>query len=169
MGFNKVAVIGAGIVGVPMAAMLADARLRPGSGAPSRVVLIQRDSATSGWKVAALNAGKNPLGGTEPGLEDMIARAAAAGLLHATTDMTETRDADAILVCVQTDKTGSAPDYAPLFEALDSLGRELLLRPQTFNRHRIHPRPHHHDHPHPDAFRRDGYRGRPGRPARTLS
>ena len=55
---RQIAVIGAGVVGVPMAALLAEA----GRGR-DRVVLIQRPSPSSGWKIAALNTGRNPLGG----------------------------------------------------------------------------------------------------------
>ncbi len=121
---NKIAVIGAGVVGVPMAALLAEA----GRGA-SRVVIIQRPSLSSGWKVEALNAGRNPLGGLEPGLEEAIARTVAEGTLRASTDMGEAPGAEAILVCVQTDKKGLGPDYGPLYGALDALAAELRLRP----------------------------------------
>ena len=38
-------------------------------------------------------------------------------------------DADVILVCVQTDKTGFAPDYGPLMESLDGVATALLDRP----------------------------------------
>jgi UDP-N-acetyl-D-mannosaminuronic acid dehydrogenase len=120
----KIAVIGAGIVGVPMAALLAEA----GRGG-ARVVLIQRPSASSGWKIAALNAGRNPLGGVEPGLAETIDRAVGAGTLRASADMGEARDAGAILVCVQTDKKGLGPDYGPLFGALETLAAELRRRP----------------------------------------
>lgn len=121
---DKIAVIGAGVVGVPMAALLAEA----GRGG-SRVVLIQRPSAASGWKVAALNAGRNPLGGLEPGLPETIARTVAQGTLRASTDMGEARDAGAILVCVQTDRNGPGPDYGPLYGALDALAAALRGRP----------------------------------------
>jgi UDP-N-acetyl-D-mannosaminuronic acid dehydrogenase len=129
---RKIAVIGAGVVGVPMAALLAESLSRTGPAAREvRVVLIQRPSITSGWKVAALNAGQNPLGGLEPGLAEIIARTVREGRLAASTDPAEARDAEAILVCVQTDKKDFAPDYDPLFEALDSLAVELRKRPPT--------------------------------------
>ena len=119
---RKIAVIGAGVVGVPMAALLAET-------GRDRVVLIQRPSVSSGWKIAALNAGRNPLGGVEPGLADTIARAIAAGTLCASADMGEARDAEVVLVCVQTDKKGLGPDYDPLYGALGALAAELRLRP----------------------------------------
>ncbi len=126
---EKIAVVGAGVVGVPMAAALAAVRLRIGPDRPSRVVLIQRDSPTSGWKVAAVNAGRSPLGGIEPGLEPIIRDAVAGGVLSASSDYDELRDADTILFCVQTDKRGLAPDYGPLLEAVFSTARALRIRP----------------------------------------
>jgi UDP-N-acetyl-D-mannosaminuronic acid dehydrogenase len=123
---RTIAVIGAGVVGVPMAALLAESRAA--ADAASRVVLIQRPSATSGWKIEALNAGRNPLGGVEPGLEETIARAVAEGRLSASSDMGEAREAEAILVCVQTDKKGLQPDYDPLFGALETLSDTLRTR-----------------------------------------
>ncbi|MDD8026479.1 MAG: nucleotide sugar dehydrogenase [Acidobacteriota bacterium] len=119
---REAAVFGAGVVGVPMAALLADASDGP------RVVLIQRPSPASAWKVGALNEGRNPLGGIEPGLEEAIARTVAGGRLRASSDAAEAKDADAILVCVQTDKSGRGPDYGPLFGALDELAAVLAGR-----------------------------------------
>lgn len=119
---RKVVVVGAGVVGVPMAALLAEAADGP------RVVLVQRPSPASAWKIGALNAGRSPLGGLEPGLEEMIARAVDRGRLSASPDMAEAADAEAVLVCVQTDKTGWAPEYGPLFGALDTLAEVLAGR-----------------------------------------
>jgi glycine/D-amino acid oxidase-like deaminating enzyme len=65
---DKIAVVGAGIVGVPMAALLARARLCQGTETPARVVLIQRPSSTSGWKVEAVNSGRSPRCGRHPRL-----------------------------------------------------------------------------------------------------
>ena len=59
---RKIAVVGPGIVGMPMAALLAAARIREGTDEPARVVVVQRASPTSGWKVAAINAGPRKLG-----------------------------------------------------------------------------------------------------------
>lgn len=119
---RKVVVVGAGVVGVPMAALLAEAPDGP------RVVLVQRPSPASAWKIGALNAGRSPLGGIEPDLEEMIARAVDRGRLSASPDMSEAADAEAVLVCVQTDKTGWEPEYGPLFGALDSLAEVLAGR-----------------------------------------
>ena len=126
---RKIAVIGPGIVGMPMAALLAHSRICEGSDTPAQVVVVQRDSPTSGWKVDAINAGKSPIGGVEPDLDRVVAESVAAGLLSATRDYAGLRDADVILVCVQTDKAGIAPDYGPLFEALTHVAETLRTRP----------------------------------------
>jgi UDP-N-acetyl-D-mannosaminuronic acid dehydrogenase len=126
---RKIAVVGPGIVGMPMAALLAHARIQEGSSAPATITVIQRNSVTSGWKVAAINSGRSPIGGIEPDLDRIVSEAVAAGLLSASHDYSAARDADVVLVCTQTDKRGMAPDYGPLFEALDGIARELSQRP----------------------------------------
>jgi UDP-N-acetyl-D-mannosaminuronic acid dehydrogenase len=126
---DKIAVIGPGIVGMPMAALLAHARIREGGDAPARVVVVQRRSPTSGWKIDAINAGRSPIGGIEPRLDEIVADAVGAGLLRATDDYAQLADADVILVCVQTDKSGLAPDYGPLFDALHHVALALTRRP----------------------------------------
>ena len=45
---KKIAVIGPGIVGMPMAAMLAHARIEEGSDTPAKVVVVQRNSRDLG-------------------------------------------------------------------------------------------------------------------------
>ena len=126
---RKIGVIGPGIVGMPMAALLADAAICEGTDTPAQVVVLQRASATSGWKVDSINRGKSPIGGVEPDLDTIVERANRAGRLSATHDVADLRDADVILVCVQTDKKGIEPDYGPLFEALDGLARILQQKP----------------------------------------
>ncbi len=126
---QRIAVVGPGIVGMPMAAMLAHARIREGSPEPATVTVIQRNSATSGWKVAAINAGRSPIGGIEPDLDRVVAETVEAKLLSASHDYAAARDADVILICTQTDKSGLAPDYGPLFEALDGLAGALRDKP----------------------------------------
>ena len=126
---RKIAVVGPGIVGMPMAALLAHARIREGSDMPAKVTVIQRDSKTSGWKVAAINSGRSPIGGIEPDLDRIVSESVAAGLLGASHEYAAARDADVILICTQTDRRGMAPDYGPLFEALEGIARELAHRP----------------------------------------
>ena len=124
---NKIAVIGPGTIGMPMAALLATAAGTDGS-PPPRVVVLQRPSASSGWKVKAINAGRSPLGGHEPELDRLIAEAVAKGTLWATHDPDTCADADVILVCVQTDRIGLAPDYDALIDALGSVASALQRR-----------------------------------------
>jgi UDP-N-acetyl-D-mannosaminuronic acid dehydrogenase len=126
---RRIGVIGPGIVGMPMAALLAHARIREGSDTPARVTVVQRASPTSGWKVDAINAGKSPIGGVEPDLDRVVAESVAAGLLDASHDVATLSDADVVLVCVQTDKKGFAPDYGPMFDALEGLAAALAKKP----------------------------------------
>lgn len=126
---DRIAVVGPGIVGMPMAALLARARIRIGGDDPAKVVVVQRPSKTSGWKVDAINSGTSPIGGVEPGLDEIVAEAVAAGTLSATSDPSGIRDADVVLICVQTDKDGFAPDYGPLMSALDGVCAALRERP----------------------------------------
>jgi UDP-N-acetyl-D-mannosaminuronic acid dehydrogenase len=126
---RKIGVIGPGIVGMPMAAMLAAAEIREGSADPAKVVVVQRDSPSSGWKVASINSGVSPIKGIEPALDEIVRKAVDRGLLSATYDTAELRDADIVLVCVQTDKKGLEPDYGPLFSALEALAQALKNKP----------------------------------------
>jgi UDP-N-acetyl-D-mannosaminuronic acid dehydrogenase len=125
---NKIAVVGPGTVGMPMAALLASATATDGS-PPPRVVVVQRPSASSGWKVKAINAGRSPLGGREPLLERLIAESVALGTLTATQDYETCGDADVILVCVQTNRIGLAPDYAALMGALADVATAINRNP----------------------------------------
>lgn len=122
-----IGVVGPGIVGMPMAALLAQAELRRGAEG-GRVLVVQRRSPTSGWKVDAINAGQSPIGGVEPALDAIVAETVAAGRLAATHEIADVADADFVLVCVQTDKRGIAPDYDPLYAALDGLAEAFATR-----------------------------------------
>jgi nucleotide sugar dehydrogenase len=125
---NKIAVVGPGTVGMPIAALLASAGGTDGS-PPPRVVIVQRPSASSGWKVKAINAGRSPLGRSEPGLENIVAGAVARGTLTASHDSEACADADVIIVCVQTDRVGLAPDYSALLAALGDVAEALKSNP----------------------------------------
>lgn len=127
---EKIGVIGPGIVGMPMAAMLANAGIRIGSDRPAKVLVVQRDSKNSGWKVESINHGKSVIGGIEPDLDKITKDAVNAGFLSATSDFMQLFDADIILVSVQTDKKGLEPDYGPLFGALEKLGEVLQFKPK---------------------------------------
>jgi UDP-N-acetyl-D-mannosaminuronic acid dehydrogenase len=126
---HKIAVVGPGIVGMPMAALLAHARIHEGHDAPARVVVVQRASRTSGWKVDAINRGESVIGGVEPALNAIVRDAVAEGVLSATHDWNNVADADLVLVSVQTDRDGDGPDYGPLMEALEHLARALVNKP----------------------------------------
>lgn len=127
---NKIGVIGPGIVGMPMAALLANARIKIGSNKPAEVVVIQRNSRFSGWKVDAVNSGRSTIGGIEPGLDSIVLQLVNEKLLRASFNYSDLKDADVILVCVQTDKNGFAPDYEPLFGSLTSLAEVLKEKPK---------------------------------------
>ncbi len=127
---RKIGVIGPGIVGMPMAALLADARLKEGSDEPAKVVVVQRNSPTSGWKVDAINEGRSVIGGIEPSLDKIVKETVEEGILSASHDYSDLSDADIVLVAVQTDKKGVDPDYGPLFGALDHLAEALTHKPE---------------------------------------
>jgi UDP-N-acetyl-D-mannosaminuronic acid dehydrogenase len=126
---KKIAVVGPGIVGMPMAALLADARIREGSDTPAKVVVLQRNSPNSGWKVDCINSGKSVIGGVEPALDRIVGETVKEGILSASHDYNAAADADMILVCIQTDKKGFAPDYGPMFEGLEGLALALKKKP----------------------------------------
>lgn len=125
---NKIAVVGPGVVGMPLTALLASTRGNDGS-PPPRVVAVQRRSPTSGWKVDAINAGRSPVRGSEPGLERLVAHAVAGGTLTATHDPASCADADVIVIAVQTERVGLKPDYALLIDAIDNVARAVRNRP----------------------------------------
>jgi UDP-N-acetyl-D-mannosaminuronic acid dehydrogenase len=95
------------------------------------VVIVQRDSKNSGWKVDSINNGKSVIGGIEPDLDDITKEAVNAGILSASSDFSVLSDADVILVSVQTDKKGFAPDYGPMFGALEKLAEALQNKPAS--------------------------------------
>jgi len=126
---EKIGIIGPGIVGMPMAALLANAKIRIGTENPAKVIIIQRKSINSAWKVDSINQGKSVIGGIEPNLDEITKNAVENGLLSASTDYSLLSDADVILISVQTDKKGLEPDYGPLFGALEDLGNVLKNKP----------------------------------------
>lgn len=128
---QKIGVIGPGIVGMPMAGLLAHARIKIGTDQPAKVVVVQRDSKNSGWKVDAINKGQSVIGGIEPGLDTITEEAVKAGLLSASSDFSVLSDADVVLVSVQTDKKNFEPDYEPLFGALENLAQALKNKPAS--------------------------------------
>lgn len=126
---EKIGVVGPGIVGMPMAALLANARVKIGTDQPAKVCVIQRNSGNSGWKVEAINAGKSVIGGIEPSLNDVVEKNVKDGILSASWDFNSISDADVVLIAIQTDKDGFGPDYGPLFGGLTSLAEALQRKP----------------------------------------
>jgi UDP-N-acetyl-D-mannosaminuronic acid dehydrogenase len=111
----RLAVIGLGYVGTPVACRFAEAGFR----------VVGVDIAAD--RVAALGAGRVPFEGEEPGLAELVARVVAQGRLQATTDPEALRDADVILVAVETPVEADTrrPRYDALRAALASLGPRL--------------------------------------------
>ncbi len=113
-------VIGMGYVGIPCAALFADV---PGF----RVTGVQRRSPRSGWKIDCLNSGRSPFAGDEPGLAELIQRVALEKrTFHVTDDIAVCRDADAILIDVQTPVDANhVPQYESLREAAAGAGQHM--------------------------------------------
>ena len=130
-----------GYVGIPAAA------LSPMRRPFYHVEGFQRDSLSSGYKIAALNRGESPLKGEEPGLEDLLQRVVSAGTFTCTPDFSKVAECDAVTLAIQTpfaDPKDLIPDFTPLVEGIRNVGHTSLQAP---GRPRIddHPR-HHHRH-----------------------
>jgi GDP-mannose 6-dehydrogenase len=106
-----VVVVGLGYVGVTAAACIASAG--------HRVTGID----VSEEKVAAIASGKSPI--TEPGVEELIANAVAAGRLHAAQQLPSLDDCDVVLVCVG---TPSAPDGSHNMGYIVEASRQIAAR-----------------------------------------
>ncbi len=111
----RLTVIGLGYVGLPVACLFAQA------GFP--VVGIRRSQE----KVDMINRGLCPIEGDEPGLPELVAQVASGDRFSATTDYEPCREADVVLVAVETpvDPTTKKPRYRALRSALTDLGRHL--------------------------------------------
>jgi UDP-N-acetyl-D-mannosaminuronic acid dehydrogenase len=120
---RRIAVVGMGYVGIPIAALFADV--------PAfEVVGVQRRSKRSGWKIEWLNSGKNPIGGDEPGLSELIARVVKKKTFKVVEDIAVCKDAEAVLIDVQTPTDASrVPDYSSLKEVATQVGK--YMRPKT--------------------------------------
>lgn len=119
---RRIGVIGMGYVGIPAALLFADV---PGV---EHVYGFQRDSATSGYKIAMLNQGESPLKGEEPGLEDLLKKVVSGGKFECTPDFSKIAECDAVTLAIQTpfkDKKDLLPDFTPLIEGIRNVGRYL--------------------------------------------
>ncbi|QYZ79836.1 nucleotide sugar dehydrogenase [Methanofollis formosanus] len=119
---RKIGVFGMGYVGIPAALLFADA---PGI---EHVYGFQRDSPTSGYKIARLNQGESPLKGEEPGLEDLLQKVVSSGNFSCTPDFSKVAECDAVTLAIQTpfkDPKDLLPDFTPLIEGIRNVGRHL--------------------------------------------
>ncbi|WP_455392052.1 nucleotide sugar dehydrogenase [[Eubacterium] cellulosolvens] len=123
MPFKKIVVIGMGYVGIPAAALFADVEGLTVTG-------VQRRSARSGWKIDYLNSGKCPIGGDEPGLAELIEKVVNNKKFSVTDDYSVCREADAILIDVQ---TPVAANHEPKYESLRMVCKEIgpYLKPNV--------------------------------------
>lgn len=120
---TRVVVIGMGYVGIPAAALFADVD-------GFKVTGIQRRSKRSGWKIDWLNEGKNPIGGDEPGLEELLQRIVRKGTFNVVDDYSVVKDADAVLIDVQ---TPTDENHVPRYESLKDVSQKIapFLKPGT--------------------------------------
>ncbi len=118
MESKKIAVIGMGYVGIPVAVLLADAGYD--------VTGIQRESERSGWKIDWLNDGRCPIGGNEPELPAILEKVVKEGRFRVTDDYSVLGEIDIILIDVQTPTDSNhVPRYESLKEAAHQVGRYI--------------------------------------------
>jgi len=119
---RTIGVIGMGYVGIPAAALLADVPQF------DHVTGFQRDSPSSGYKIAMLNRGESPLRGVEPGLDDLLKKVVTAKKFHCTSDFSEIAKLDAVTLSIQTpflNKDDLLPDFSALKEGICHVGKNL--------------------------------------------
>lgn len=121
---RTIGVIGMGYVGIPAAALFADVPQY------ERVYGFQRDSSSSGYKIAMLNRGETPLKGVEPGLEELLIKVTAAQKFVCTSDFSKIGECDAVTLSIQTpflNKEDLLPDFSALMEGVKNVG--VYLKP----------------------------------------
>ena len=107
-------VIGLGYVGLPVAARFA------------QVGFNVTGLEVNPEKVADVNAGHCPIEGEEPGLRELVAEVIASGRLKATSDYAVCRQADVILIAVETPiDSVNQPRYRALRSALRDLAPHI--------------------------------------------
>ncbi len=108
---RRLAVIGLGYVGLPLAIAFVEAGLT-----------VEGIDVSPG-RVAELNAGRSPIDDIS---DERLAAALAGGLRVVGTDDARPADADAVFVCVPTPITGTKdPDLGPVLEAASFIGKTL--------------------------------------------
>ena len=110
----RMAVIGMGYVGLPVAVTFAEA------GYDVLGVEVKPD------RVDKINIGISPIEGKEPGLPELLKKVVSSHKLRATTDYNELSDRDIILIDVETpvDET-NIPQYHALKESIKGLGKVI--------------------------------------------
>jgi UDP-N-acetyl-D-mannosaminuronic acid dehydrogenase len=119
---RNIGVIGMGYVGIPAAALFADSKKF------EHVYGFQRDSPSSGYKIAMLNKGESPLKGEEPGLEELLKKVVSAKKFECTADFSKIAEMDAVTLSIQTpfkNKDDLIPDFSALNEGIWNVGRNL--------------------------------------------
>jgi len=119
---KKIGVIGMGYVGIPSAAIFAD------SPAYDFVWGFQRNSVSSGYKIAMLNKGECPLDGREPGLQELIEGIVEKNKFACTSDMTKISEVDAVTIAVETpfqNRNKLLANYDSLIDALRKTGKYM--------------------------------------------
>ena len=110
----KIAVIGLGYVGLPVACTFASV------GFHVTGMEIRQE------RVEKINNGINPIEGEEPGLSQLLAKVVQDGNFTATTDYEKLRDVDIVLIDVETPvDENHIPQYVALRSACESLGKVL--------------------------------------------
>lgn len=110
----KLAVIGLGYVGLPVAACLAEA------GFDVLGVDINAE------RIALINRGENPIEGYEPGLADLLAVQVGASRLRASADYAALKDCDVVIIAVETPVgNDNKPGYEAMRKALTALEQVL--------------------------------------------
>ena len=108
---TDVAIVGAGYVGVPLAQVFADAG--------RSVLLVDRDAE----RVQLLNSGESYIDDVP---SDVLKRLVDAGLIRATTDYDELREAEAILIALPTPLSKQRePDLSIVNAATDQIAERL--------------------------------------------
>ncbi|MFA5266402.1 MAG: nucleotide sugar dehydrogenase [Methanoregula sp.] len=119
---KKIGVIGMGYVGIPAAALFADSPVF------DHVYGFQRDSPSSGYKIAMLNKGESPLKGVEPGLDELLKKVVAADKFQCTSDFSKIAELDAVTLSIQTpflNKEDLLPDFSALKDGIRHVGKYL--------------------------------------------
>jgi UDP-N-acetyl-D-mannosaminuronic acid dehydrogenase len=110
MAGSRLAVVGLGYVGLPLACALADKG--------NAVIGVDIDAK----RVKKINGGRSPMVGKEPGLDELLAKVVRDGRLTAVEDIRKASGADAFFVCVD---TPVGKDHKADLNILKTVSRQL--------------------------------------------